>query len=121
VVTDNNPLDVSITLYDYNNDIINISLNDASNVVGWEGPSGYDADPQITNDNLTSCVISKNSEEDTSYAGILKCTINDVEIKQLNNKKIDLISYLPISYSNNLNQYIEGATTVIYDSNGGNP
>jgi hypothetical protein len=76
----------------------------------------------VDGDSITGITISKNtSAGDSCYAGILECTINNVEIEQLNNKKINLTSYLPIAYSNSFNSYIEGTTMVIYDSQGGNP
>jgi hypothetical protein len=36
-------------------------------------------------------------------------------------KKITLTAKMPIAYSDNESYYIEGATTVLYDTSGGNP
>lgn len=125
-VTANHPLDININLYDYNNNQLAIIENTYKNVddnkpaLWWEGPTGYAVDLDKDDEsNLIGCKVSK--LDNNIYAGILKCEVKNTEIEQLNNKKINLISYLPLSFSDNLNQYIEGATTVIYDSNGSNP
>jgi hypothetical protein len=34
---------------------------------------------------------------------------------------VDLTTFFPIPYSINIDYYIEGASTVVYDSQGGNP
>ena len=131
VITTYNPLDINVALYDYNNNKIDISANqfkmndenEENNTVRWYGPSGYTIDaPLVDGDNITGITISKNtSAGNNCYAGILECVLKNIEIEQLNNKKINLTSYLPIAYSDSLNSYIEGTTMVIYDSLGTNP
>ena len=127
VITLDNPLDVNVALYDYNNNKIDIPLG-LNVAFKWKGPDGYGGSDGLkglhidSSNNITGVEIKiPDPDKHNIYAGILECTINNIEIEQLNNKKINLTSYLPIAYSDSLNSYIEGTTMVIYDSQGGNP
>ena len=112
----NIPLSINIELYDHNKKKIKLPENQSTSV-SWFGPTGYKSNDDYKKNNEIRLIKDSND----IYAGILECSIKDVEIEQLNNKKITLTSYLPIAYGNTENLYIEGATSITYDSNGSNP
>lgn len=125
MVTDIDTLFVNTTLYDQEHSEILIS-DDDNNLINsvkyeWIGPhSGYQ-EPVVVQNNgiLSGCTITKKPDE-PKYAGILQCSIAEVKIEQLG-KKINLQSQLAIPYSINQGYYIDGASAIIYDSNGTNP
>ena len=145
------PLTLNIALYDYKNDKIPIkedllSSNGASDFkIEWEGPDGYyeageilyGEDNSVTGVNILMPDPPK-TEEDRTF-GIMKVSttcpieyqntlIDDDDVDEDEEEQIDktktrdvkLISFYPIPYSAG-DYYIEGATTVIYDSTGANP
>lgn len=103
-------LSVGVTLYDADQKNIVINIPAAQ----WLGPTGYTA--QAVEDSGYTII----KDDSDLYAGILKCELKDIEIEELN-QNITLTSYLPIPYGNTENLYIEGASTILYDSNGSNP
>jgi hypothetical protein len=112
---DYDSLTVSTMLYDYDKKEIPIT---AANF-DWRGPSGYSATEELQNNELIGCIVQK-TESDTIYAGILTCAVSNVKIDSLA-EPVTLTSCLPIPYGLNKNLYIEGPTSVIYDSFGTNP
>ena len=79
--------------------------------------SKYNVQGPLSDDKGYYCLISM---KETS--GIL-CDILEVIAGgvQHGDSLVDLTAFYPIAYTSNSNYYIEGATTVVYDSQGGNP
>lgn len=138
------PLD--IVLYDYKNTQLPIGKsllaeNGASEFkLEWEGPTSYDGvelygtDDSVVGANVQ--LVTQPSENDSLIYGVLKasavCPIeyttnaeadseeDEENANQTSTRNVNLTSYYPIPYSAG-NYYIEGATTIVYDSMGSNP
>ena len=138
------PLD--IVLYDYNNEQVPIGKtllaeNGASSFkLEWEGPTSYSGveqfgmDDSVVGANIS--LVTRPSENDSLVYGVLKAsatcpikyttnaeadsTEDEENANQTSTRNVNLTSYYPIPYSAG-NYYIEGATTVVYDSMGTNP
>ena len=120
LVTNDTDLFVQTILYDFENKQLPLS----GATYSWIGPTGYEQPtPQINDDGeLIGCIIEKNNHGNC-YNGILRCSIEDVEIEFSDTvkKSLTLQTDIPIPYGLNQNLYIEGASYIIYDSNGSNP
>lgn len=138
------PLD--IVLYDYNNTQVPIGKsllaeNGASEFkLEWEGPTSYNGvELYGTDDSVVGANVQleiQPSENDSLIYGVLKasavCPIeyttnaeadseeDEENANQTSTRNVNLTSYYPIPYSAG-NYYIEGATTIVYDSMGSNP
>lgn len=138
------PLDIA--LYDYNNTQLPLGKsllaeNGASEFkLEWEGPTSYDGielygtDDSVVGANVQ--LVTQPSENDSLIYGVLKasavCPIeyttnaeadseeDEENANQTSTRNVNLTSYYPIPYSAG-NYYIEGATTIVYDSMGSNP
>lgn len=62
--------------------------------------------------------ISVNCNEDGENCDILEFSVNGI---QHGESSVELTTFFPIAYSANTDYYIEGASAVVYDSQGGNP
>ena len=141
-------LPLNIVLYDYKNDTIPMTTNLLSTVkdgasnfkLGWEGPTSYGFAPlSDTDDNIVGAniqLVTQPQDNNSLIYGVLKATVdcpieytvNTEEDEQENkenanktaSRNVTLTSYHPIPYSAG-NYYIEGATTIVYDSMGSNP
>jgi hypothetical protein len=127
---DNNPNDIgdthlclNIALYDFNNEQLDIPFDTAS--ISWYGPTAYNALAIVDEETglLTGCAISPKT---TSFGyGVLQVKVvfdlnGNVEGEKKKRRTVDLTTFYPVSWSAG-NYYIEGASTVVYDSSGGNP
>ena len=141
-------LPLNIVLYDYKNNTVPMTTNLLSTVeggasnfkLGWEGPTSYAfATLSGTDDNIVGAniqLVTQPQDNNSLIYGILKATVDcpieytvnteedEQEDKENANKTASrnatLTSYYPIPYSAG-NYYIEGATTIVYDSMGSNP
>lgn len=130
------PLPLSISLYDYNNEEIPIPIDGGSSFaispgepgsvkLGWVGPHCYNAPSLLTEgENIIGCEVSHKTHEKTiSHYGVLSATLKfnlpDDE-DETKGRMVDLTTLYPVAYSTG-DYFIEGATSVIYDSNGGTP
>lgn len=133
-IMNGNPLELSLKAFDYNNvEIPILNTNTNSNLekgalynprLSWKGFSQYNYNIETannynsgSNNKINNCEVYISSTP-THYCGILQLKVNLYDttyggVKELN-------TYYPVPYSSD-KYYIEGATTIIYDSNGGNP
>ena len=120
VITNDSSLYVATTLYDFENKPISLTTADFS----WVGPSGYKTPARQTNEAnfLTGCLLEKDAEKNC-YNGILRCSISgvDVILSAGASKKLNLQTDISIPYGLTQDLYIEGASSIVYDSNGANP
>ena len=138
------PFKFKIALYDYNNEQVNItSGNDSSAAAGTailssvsiEGPNSvikeYDANSDLTFENdgtVTGSVILEKKNPPCYYRVLtasVKIKWTGPDGKELDETKqgrtVELSTYYIIPYTPHLGYYVEGPTTVVYDSQGNNP
>jgi hypothetical protein len=89
--------------------------------LSWVGPTNYSAELLYNeNDEVTGATITRIGN---SYCGILKVlvpfTIPATETSE--SRIVDLITLYPVPWSNGEGYFIEGATTIVYNSAGGDP
>ena len=115
-VTNNDPMPIDIALYDYDGNWV----ENATFQTSWNGPTNYThKDNQVSMTNPDK----ENPNNDTGV-GILtvKTTIGIESPKEGGRDRIvDLFVQYPISWGKNKGDYIAGATTITYNSNGSNP
>ena len=103
-VLPNKGLQFTFDLYDYNNALIDYSSN-----------TSWSLDINISGENY---VYDKNTQTVTyqgpDYYGILTAKLSCI----MDGKAIQLTSYYPLAYAS-ANYFLEGAKTIIYNSNGG--
>lgn len=124
-VTNNDPMPIDIALYDYDGNWV----EDATFQTSWNGPTNYTTykDNQVSMTNPNQVGMTKPDEENPNNdtgVGILtvKTTIDVEKIKEGGRDRIvDLFVQYPISWGKNKGDYIAGATTITYNSNGSNP
>lgn len=146
------PLELNITLYDYNNNPLPLSktmmtADGATDfVMEWEGPTSYTAleTEDVNGISGATLTLAKHpGENDSLIHGILKLTCNcpikyttatDEEGKdefgdaaedettgtKQSTRNVILTAYHPVPYSSG-DYYIEGPTSIVYDSMGSNP
>ena len=126
---ENSPLPLSLQLFNYNNEEIPIHIKTTSEQgsagnlnVKWYGPSVYDDILQDEEGVVNSVQITLT--EDSYASNDIRCGIAQIGVTVVDEKygrgNSELSVKYPVPYSAG-NYYIEGPTTVIYDSNGGNP
>ena len=131
-------LNLDVTLFDYNNEVIDIPA-DENTTVGWIGPSPYVAalqDKEIGEGEtlrsvINNCLITIDEEADKGpnegyYHAVLKTVTKFTlpeEEKDTKKKRrtIDLTTITAIPYAAGREYFIEGASIVVYDSSGANP
>lgn len=139
-VTNSKLLPVHVKAYNYDNEEIDIhattsALEDGtlySPKVSWFGPTTFsmaalnddDADTsKIVNAGEISVLDSRVYESDSAsqynYCGIAKLTVNMFDTEYGSGVK-ELSTLYPVAWSAG-DYYIEGATSVVYDSSGANP
>ena len=124
-VEQNKELDLAISLYDYNNKKLNLTTDttgDGRNTkISWfDGYSKYSSILLDKNNKVTGAKIIYGNAIN-NYPGIIQV---ETTVQVLKNKNINLTTLYPIPYSATnveFDYYIEGATTVVYDSMGSNP
>ena len=124
-VEQNKELDLAISLYDYNNKKLNLTTDttgDGRNTkISWfDGYSKYSSILLDKNNKVTGAKIIYGNAIN-NYPGIIQV---ETTVQVLKNKNINLTTLYPIPYSatnEEFDYYIEGATTVVYDSMGSNP
>ena len=104
-VVSDDPLELQIALYDYNNN--KLSLNNLE--ISWFGPTAYTAEPK---EDLYEV-------KGSGPYGIMKVSITALIGED--NRVVDLSTLYPIAHAAAADYYIEGATSIIYDSAGANP
>jgi hypothetical protein len=142
------PLSLAIGLYDYNNNEIPIFaenptiLEDTQTASGftteWVGPTSFDGEENVSvnGDGAITGLTIKNNTDTDDYYGMLKTTVQfsisadnteadsetatGEESEFKSSRLVNLTTMYPLAYSAG-DYYIEGATTVVYDSQGGNP
>lgn len=101
---------LKITLYDNKNEEIEIpNLSVAQKVTGSRFTAALQGN---------TCYV--NYGNSGVLCGLLEFTVSGIT-HGTGEKLVDLKTYYPIPYSSNIDYYIEGASTVVYDSQGGNP
>lgn len=124
-VEQNKELDLAISLYDYNNKKLNLTTDTAGDgrntKISWfDGYSKYSSVLLDKNNKVTGAKIAYGNAI-SNYPGIIQV---ETTVQVLKNKNINLTTLYPIPYSatnEDFDYYIEGATTVVYDSMGSNP
>lgn len=127
-----------LNLYDYNNNLIKIRAtgNDMSNLSPGEayfnpgkisksffGPSTYYIAPEISSGALRGVVLTaKSTKTPEHYCGILKMVVPfcHKEDESAKTRIMDLTVFYPIAWTPG-DFYIEGVTSIVYDSYGQNP
>jgi hypothetical protein len=118
-----------LQLFNYNNEEIPIHIKTTSEQgsagnlnVKWYGPSVYDDILQDEEGVVNSLQITLT--EDSYASNDIRCGIAQIGVTIVDEKygrgNSELSVKYPVPYSAG-NYYIEGPTTVIYDSNGSNP
>ena len=114
-----NPWRLAVTLFDSKNEEMAISGVTVSQRLG--ACSKYVAN--ITTEE-GKCYCDVYMKEDPPENAVL-CEILEFKISGMphgeSGKNVDLTVFYPIPYTSNSDYYIEGASTVVYDSSGGNP
>lgn len=111
----NTNLNLSVQLYDYNNKAVDFQEQPK---ISWHGPSAYIA---ANDDNYLALSIKSGAGPNEGYyCGILKATTAFNIGNKDNLRTVDLTTLYPVPYSTG-NYYIEGASTVVYDSAGKSP
>ena len=101
---------LKVTLYDNKNEEIEIpNLSVAQKVTGSRFTAALQGN---------TCYV--NYGNSGVLCGLLEFTVSGIT-HGTGEKLVDLKTYYPIPYSSNIDYYIEGASTVVYDSQGGNP
>lgn len=139
-VTKSSPLPVDIKAYNYDNEEINIYATSAvlqdgtlyNPTISWFGPTTFSAaslnksetnDGTVINAGEFSVLEDREFKSTTgsqfNYCGIAKITVNMFDPAYGNGAK-ELSAFYPVAWSAG-DYYIEGATSVIYDSSGANP
>jgi hypothetical protein len=122
LITSESDLQIKTTLYDFDNK--ELPLPTVGVTYSWVGPTGYTTPVVQMNEtgNIIGCTIEDNSVSEC-YNGILRCVVEDVEIPfgETKKKLINLQTDIAIPYGFNQNLYIEGASSIIYDSASSNP
>ena len=139
-VTKSSPLPVDIKAYNYDNEEINIYATSAvlqdgtlyNPTISWFGPTTFSAaslnksetnDGTVINTGEFSVLEDREFKSTTgsqfNYCGIAKITVNMFDPAYGNGAK-ELSAFYPVAWSAG-DYYIEGATSVIYDSSGANP
>ena len=138
---ESNTLLLDVMAFDYNNneiDIINNSILTDSSIlydpqVKWRGPSVYElaftadeaagnainsAGVSISQERAGVYTYTEGQREYPNYCGLAEIAIKLSDKKYGSGKELSVI--YPIAYTTD-SYYIEGPTSVIYDSSGGNP
>lgn len=147
----NEPLSLMVQGYDYNNNEIPIQTSSGvgvlyNPVVKWRGPSVYDLSfvPEDAGEgtviNSAQVVVNDNEAQTytythkyqnngvqatkdydlTNYCGIAEITVNLSDKEAYSGSTKELTVWYPVPWSAG-DYYIEGPTSVIYDSSGSNP
>ena len=106
-VLKDNPLELEVLLYDYNNKRIEPQ---GLNVKWWQDNNNYFGLKLNENENKITITYLENN-----HPGILEVTATISK-----EKNVTLTTLYPVAYSSG-DYYIEGASQVVYDSTGGNP
>lgn len=138
------PFKFKITLYDYNNEQVNITNGSDSSAaagtailssVSIEGPNSVIKEYDVNSDlifeddgTVTGSVILE-KEDPPCYYRVLTASVKikwtGPDGKELDETKqgrtVELSTYYIIPYTPHLGYYVEGPTTVVYDSQGNNP
>ena len=118
---------LNIDLYDNTNNIVNdistikVRLKQGNDRYKLVGSGLANAEGYYTAyyaNNQWHCFIEFDAEGTSIPCGILEAVAEGV---QHGESKVNLTTFFPIPYSANVDYYIEGASVVVYDSQGGNP
>ena len=139
-VTKSAPLPVDIKAYNYDNEEIDIYATSAvlqdgtlyNPTISWFGPTTFSAASLNKSETNNGTVINagtfsvlgdrefkSTTESQFNYCGIAKITVSMFDPAYGNGAK-ELSAFYPVAWSAG-DYYIEGATSVIYDSSGANP
>lgn len=118
-----NPFRLDITLYDSQNNEIEIPSGAKVNILQSEI---FYTLTDIMKDEITKqyyCdLYYHNTTNSNCICGILQVSIPGMyHTAEGNDNTVNLTAFYPIPYSAGIEYYIEGATTVVYDSQGGSP
>ena len=116
-VSPEHPLDFNISLYDSNNELIPFTEASKPTVIQW--PRGNTLEVSVDEKTgLAKVQVAKTIDESINpYQGILIVKAKAV----YNDQTIQLTRYYPIPWAAETNYYIEGADSVVYNSQGTNP
>lgn len=118
MITPEDELFVSIDLYDHTNEKVALKYNDEKVKVNWTfGGVPDNSGIQFDNKNfVTGCLIGSSA---ISFGGILKCSLDNVEIND--GRTVDLSAEISIPWALSRETYIDGPVMIVYDSLGTNP